>query len=263
MLSRRRLSLSKAFCTLSASALLFAGTAAFAQVVYDAQVPFSYSAVTFTNPDGVAVAPDGTIYVTDIETGSNALYRITPTTGTVTGTSGGTASIAATITQLTPTGITMKKPTALAVTSTGALYVADSTEGIVFKIASPESSATPAATAIPYPGTEKPTALAVDSSNNLYIADEKQGAIYEVTGSGTNKLAIGSGLEPVGLIPDSSGDVYFADAVSTAFMSTAPRRNRPRFIFPPGPEGISTSASLLWEWASIRPGIFMFLAVQI
>jgi sugar lactone lactonase YvrE len=208
MLSRRRLPLSKAFFTLSASALLLAGSAAFAQVVYDAQVPFSYSSVTFSNPDGVAVAPDGAIYVTDIEVGSNGLYRITPTTGTV---SGGTASIASTITKLTPTGVTMEQPTAVAVTSTGALYVADATAGIVFEIASPESSATPAATPITYPGTENPTALAADSSNNLYIADETQGAIYEVTGGVATQLSIGTGLKPVGLIPDSSGDVYFAD----------------------------------------------------
>ncbi|HEX3941254.1 MAG TPA: NHL repeat-containing protein [Acidobacteriaceae bacterium] len=210
MLSRR-LPLSKAFFTLSAFALLLAGSDAFAQVVYDAQVPFSDSSVTFSNPDGVAVAPDGTIYVTDIEVGSNALYRITPTTGTV---SGGTASIASTITKLTPTGVTMEQPTAVAVTSTGALYVADATAGIVFEIASPESGATPAATPITYPGTEKPTALAADSSNNLYIADETQGAIYEVTGGVATQLSIGTGLKPVGLIPDSSGDVYFADEAS-------------------------------------------------
>jgi hypothetical protein len=53
-------------------------------------------------------------------------------------------------------------PTAVAVDSTGALYVADGTAGIVFNIAGPESSTTPVAIAISHGGTQTPAALAVD-----------------------------------------------------------------------------------------------------
>lgn len=212
----------------ASAAFLLAGTASFAQVAYDAQIPFSFSSPSLTSPAGVAVAPDGTLYITDIQSSTKAnLVRITPTTGTVGGGSGNAASIAATGVLLTPSGVTMKRPTAVVVDSTGALYVADGTAGIVFKIASPESSATPAATPIPYGGTQTPTALAVDSSNNLYIADQTQGAIYEVTGGVATKIV--TGYHPGGLTVDSAGNVYFADISTSqiyeynaASKSTAP-----------------------------------------
>jgi|GEM_PF-5249031 len=197
----------------ASAAFLFAGTASFAQVAYDAQIPFSYA--NLNDPTGIAVAPDGTVYVADIQSGTKAhLVRITPTTGAVGGGSGNSADIAATGQRLTPTGVTMQDPIAVVADSTGALYVADGTAGKVFKIASPESSASPAATAIPYGGTQTPTALAVDSANNLYIADQTQGAIYEVTGGVATKLSIGTGFQPAGLAVDNAGDVYFADLAS-------------------------------------------------
>ena len=197
----------------ASAAFLFAGTASFAQVAYDAQIPFKFSSPNLSDPTGIAVAPDGTVYVADIQSGTKAyLVRIAPTTGMVGG--GNSADIAATSARLTPNGVTIKMPTAVVVDSTGALYVADAGAGIVFKIASPESSTTPAATAIPYGGTQTPTALAVDSANNLYIADQTQGAIYEVTGGVATKLSIGTGFQPAGLAADNAGDVYFADLAS-------------------------------------------------
>ena len=48
----------------------------------DAQIPFSFSSPTLVSPRGIAVAPDGTVYVADVQSGTTGrVVRITPTTG--------------------------------------------------------------------------------------------------------------------------------------------------------------------------------------
>jgi sugar lactone lactonase YvrE len=205
-----------ALCALAATAV-FPAAQAQTQITFDAQVPFSFSSPTLSGPLGIAVAPDGTVYLADVESSTTGqVVRITPpANGAVTGSARGAASLAATAVALTPS-IAVKRPTAVALDSTGALYIADGTDGVVIKMAAPETSS--AATLITYSGAENPTALATDSSNNLYIADnENQGAIfkYSVVGGAPTATELnlsGNVVKPVGLAVDSSGNVYFADA---------------------------------------------------
>ncbi len=193
---------------LSALVAIAAVPATQAQITYDAQIPFSFSSLSLVSPRGIAVATDGTVYVADPGVG---VVEISPTTGAVSGAPLGAASIASTATRLTPS-IALTAPTAVAVDSTGALYIGDSA-GKVIEMATPKTSS--AATAITYPGTETPTALAVDSSNHLYIADETQEAIYKIVSGTATALNITIPghipLQPVGLLADSSGNVYFAN----------------------------------------------------
>jgi sugar lactone lactonase YvrE len=219
MFSLAKIPQTRTAARLSALALLLAGAAAGAQVTYDAQIPFNLSGLSpvLVSPTGVAVARDGTVYLADIQNSTTGrVLRITPG-GTVGGTSGGAASLTSTVVTLAPTvggsPVTLKNPNAVAVDSTGALYIADIAGNQVLKLANPETSSV--ATAVTYSGTETPSALAVDAANNLYIADSNQHAIYKVTAGTATKLAISpANLNPVGLTVDASGNVYFADALN-------------------------------------------------
>jgi sugar lactone lactonase YvrE len=219
MFSLAKITQTRTAVRLSALALLVAGATAGAQVTYDAQIPFNLGGLSpaLVSPSGIAVAPDGTVYLTDIQSStSGRVLRITPS-GAVGGTSGGAASLTSTVVTLAPTvggsPVTLKNPNAVAVDATGALYIADIAGNQVLKLANPETSSV--ATAVTYSGTETPSALAVDAANNLYIADSTQHAIYEVTGGTATKLAISpANLNPVGLTVDASGNVYFVDALN-------------------------------------------------
>ena len=87
-----------------ALAALAAVPAAQAADTYAAQIPFSFTSLTLVTPTGVAVAANGTVYIADPSLGS--VVQILPTTGYVTGTAEGAASLAATATKLT-TGLTV------------------------------------------------------------------------------------------------------------------------------------------------------------
>ena len=202
----------------SALALLLTGTAAFAQATVDFQVPFNLAGLV--SPRGVAVAPDGVVYVADVESNtSGRVFRITPT-GVVGGASGGTASLPGTVATLAPTvggaPVTLVNPNALAVDAAGHLYISDIAGHQVLELMAPETSA--AAVKLTYPGTA-PTALATDSVDNLYIADAAKHAIYKVLAGATTGTSIGitpATLDPVGLAVDAANNVLFADAKNNA-----------------------------------------------
>ncbi len=274
MFSLSSIRLSLAVVGFSTLALILSGPAASAQATVDVQIPFSPTSLV--SPRGVAVAPDGTVYVTDVKSSTTgAVYMIT-SPGTVSGTSGGAASLTATVKALAPTiggtPVTLVNPNAVAVDSAGHLYIADIKGHQVIELLTPETSQ--AAVKLTYPGTA-PTALAADSANNLYIADSTAHAIYKVLAGATTGTSIGitpATLDPIGLAVDASGNVYFADATnnhiykftaagsSTAVFLASPETGSFRFSaaisgLPAGmgfdPAGhlyvLDSAATFLWE----------------
>ncbi len=188
------------------------------------------SAARFLYPYGIALDSGGTVYVAD--TFNHTIRRVTGA-GVVSiyaGTAGarGTANGAGVAARFA-------YPFAIAVDSTGNLYVADSFNHAIRKIdtgANVTNLAGTSGTAGTTDGTgtaalfNQPSGIAVDTAGNVYVADTYSHTLRKITGAGVvttlSGLAgtagsvdgVGSAArlnQPFGIALDSSGNIYVAD----------------------------------------------------
>jgi serine/threonine-protein kinase len=181
----------------------------------------------FNAPTGIAVGPGGNIYVAD--NGNNVIRKITPggtvTTFAGTGVRGATNGTAATA--------TFNQPQAVAVDSSGNVYVADQGNNLIRKITSQGVVSTFAGngtagntnatgTAASFNG---PAGIAVDANGNVYIGDSKNNLIRKITKDGVVSTLTGTGAAgkvngalnvavfngPQGVAVDGIGRVFVAD----------------------------------------------------
>jgi prepilin-type N-terminal cleavage/methylation domain-containing protein len=191
----------------------------------------------FNTPYGVAVDSSGNVYVAD--TLNSLIRKITPT-GTVSTFAGsGTAGF------LDGAAGTAKfnYPQALAVDTTGNVYVADTANNRIRKITSTGTVSTLAGSGVAGSAEGTGTAaqfsnsfgIAVDSSGNVYVADTNNQRIRKITPGGvvmtlagsTGGYANGTGaaaqfLNPQGVAVDSSGNVYVADGNNNRIRKITP-----------------------------------------
>jgi sugar lactone lactonase YvrE len=137
-------------------------------------------------------------------------------------------------------------PVAVAVDSTGDVYIADPSNYEVEKV-------TPAGALSIFAGTgtlgnptagpatssdlTDPAGLAVDPAGDVYISDETSGEVVKVTPSGTLSIIVGTGTQgtptpgpatssqlgsPQGLALDAAGDLYIADATAEEVLEVTP-----------------------------------------
>ena len=116
-------------------------------------------------------------------------------------------------------------PTAVAVDSSGNVYVADTGNDRVEKFTSTGTFISQWGTSGTGPGQfNKPWGVAVDSSGNVYVTDTGNSRVEKFTGSGLFVSQWGtrgggpgqfSFLSPVGIAVDSSGDVYVVDTFNS------------------------------------------------
>ena len=197
----------------------------------------------FNQPTGVAVGPEGDIYVAD--SANDAVRRIS-TDGAVTTLSGTAGSGGST--DGTGSAALFRQPYGLAIDSGGNLYVADfgnnsirkvTQQGTTTTLAGAEGTSTATNTlGEPAPaghadGTgaaasfNQPTGIAIDGSGNLYVSDTGNDTIRKVTAAGVVTTVAGSPGSagsadgtgsaarfngPRGLTVDGSGNIYVADA---------------------------------------------------
>jgi uncharacterized protein (TIGR03437 family) len=200
-------------------------------------------------PTGVAVDSSGNVYIAD---SGNHLVRKVATNGTITtvagtpgtGGYGGDGGGA--------TGAFMLKPSGLAFDAAGNMYIADSGNNVIRKVAATTGTITTYAgnAAIQPPaysgnggpatkaGLNVPVAVAVDASGNLYIADSNNNVVRKVStnlimstvaGNGTPGFS-GDGGNPVfaqlshpkGVTVDTAGNVYISDTLNSRIRVVSP-----------------------------------------
>jgi sugar lactone lactonase YvrE len=197
----------------SAVAALFCASPAFAAVpavVADAQQTIATGSF---NPPQVAVAPNGTVYVSDIN--NNRVLQFIP-------------NLPAQVTgiQVSTPGYSLSSPQGVAVDAAGDLYIADTpalgtTSRVIEVMANSSGSLTTTVKQIFRGGLLlNPVALTIDSANTLFIGDAGlfgTGAIYSIASGSSTLKTVATGLSsftPSALARDGSGNLYFVNSAA-------------------------------------------------
>lgn len=193
----------------------------------------------FTSPSGIALEPAGTFVVSD----SRSVRRMT-SAGVVTTVTGVTD---APIGYADGTGADARfsYPAALASDSHGNLFVADSWDNVVRKVAPSGATTTFAGVTGDCAFVDGPPeiarfcfplGIAVDAADNVYVSDTWNGAIRKVTPEGVVTTLAGGSLcescdgtgraagfsEPWGLTVDPAGNVWVADSANQTIRRITP-----------------------------------------
>jgi len=179
------------------------------------------SAQLFT-PSGIAVDRAGNVYVADR---AASVIRKIASNGTIT-TAGGTGTAGYNGDGGPAAQAQLNQPMGLALDGAGNLFIADSGNQRIRKIAADGSISTVAGNGSagyggdggPATGTElnQPEGVAVDAAGNLYIADTTNNRVREVTTNGNIATVAGTGLAAV------YGSIYDETGVSTSTGDNEP-----------------------------------------
>ncbi|MCD9189201.1 MAG: DUF6531 domain-containing protein [Pyrinomonadaceae bacterium] len=190
----------------------------------------------FNNPQGVAVAPDGSFYVAD--TNNNRIRKILPD-GTVSTIAGGST---AGFVDGNGTAARFNNPRGIAVDNAGVIFVADNGNSAVRRIDT-DGNVTTIAGDGTVGSTDSPNArfnglagITVDGNNvYIYIADganhrirrlDSSGAVTTLTG-GERGFADGAATEarfaePTGIAVDGTGRLILADTINSLIRAVSP-----------------------------------------
>ncbi|WP_263375477.1 Ig-like domain repeat protein [Granulicella aggregans] len=147
-------------------------------------------------PSGIAVDPNGAVFVTDKTAGTLSLIEAGSTTP-----------------QVIATGLS--QPVAAAVAADGTAYVATSAGNLVKVPYSGTAYGTPITVST---GFTSPSAMTVGPDGSLYVANTGAGTVVRIPNQGgalnfSDQTAVGSGFtSPAGLAFDSTGNLFVADS---------------------------------------------------
>ena len=199
----------------------------------------------FNTPHGIAISPDGTLYVAD--TNNNRIQHFSAD-GQFLSAWGSFGDIS---TGDAPPG-TFNQPWAVAVSTNGEfVYVADTWNHRIQKFTASGTPLTMWGTPLYDPTTNGPfgiwgpRGIAVDAQGRVFVADtgNKRILVYDADGNfiqqiGNEGLSIGQFEEPVGLAVDPRGYLYVADTWNQRVQ-----------VFAPSEDGLTYSPFLQWDIA--------------
>ena len=181
---------------------------------------------TLADPFGVAVAEDGTIYVSDAGD-NNRILKIAPD-GIVTTLAGANEGFA----DGTGAQASFNTPSSLAIDGDGNLYVADTANNRIRKV-TPEGVVSTIAgdgTAgyVDGPAAQTrfngPIGVAVDNQGNVYVADTYNDRVRKISSNGeVTTVAAGITFDtPCGIVVTTDGSVIVADTGNNQLRKIAP-----------------------------------------
>lgn len=163
------------------------------------------AAARFNTLGGIVVDSSSRIFVAD---GGNHSIRMVTTWGVVT-TIAGTGSPGF----INGPGNIAKfsYPQAITVDNSGTLYVADTTNNAIRKIAFVSGNWTVSTFAS---GFNQPAGVAIDPSGRVYVADTGNNKVVRLSSSGSPQQTFSGFNIPLGLASDNAGNIYVADSAS-------------------------------------------------
>ena len=107
-------------------------------------------------------------------------------------------------------GSGLNQPNGVAVDSAGNIFIADTYNSRVVKVAQGGAQTTVGS------GLNQPSGVAVDAAGDVFIADTGNGRVVKVPAGGGAQIALSAGFtSPVGVAVDQAGDVLVADSANT------------------------------------------------
>ena len=195
----------------------------------------------FSDPFGIAVAADGTVYVADA--GENNRIRKITLDGTVSTLAGGSEGFS----DGTAAGASFNTPSGLALNKDGVLFVADTGNNRIRKITAEGQVSTIAGDGTPGyadgPAAQAkfngPIGIAVDQRGNIFVADSYNDRIRMITSEGQVSTVAGQGTPgyadgdrnvaqfdtPCGIITAADGSLIVADTGNDRLRKITPEGN--------------------------------------
>ena len=177
---------------------------------------------------GIAVDSKGNVYISD--TGNERIRVIYASNGNI-NTVAGNGTFGYTGDGGAATSAELGRPGALAVDSSGNIYVPDYAFSVVRKISSNGTISTIAGTGTfgnsgdGGPATKanlgSPVSVAVDSAGNIYIGDSYSQSIRKITTDG-NIHTVATGMDAENLTVDSAGNLYYPNYLTNTVMKVLP-----------------------------------------